>query len=52
MEVSQEVIRHSTDKSVKSVPKETPDKVYDVFWDAHWTLDDDDQQYDSALVLL
>jgi hypothetical protein len=47
MEVSQEVIPRP---SGKSIPADITDKQEDIFWDAHWTLDDEDQQPEATLV--
>lgn len=54
MEVSHEVIPRSTGKTGKVGRARISDSdvVDEIFWDAHWTLDDDDQQPESALALL
>jgi hypothetical protein len=61
MEVSQAVIPRSDGKTSKTDEihhSRQPSQIatadladHDVFWDAHWTLDDDDQS-ESPLVLL
>ena len=57
MEVSHEVIPRSSGKTGKTgkvgrARISDADVVDEIFWDAHWTLDDDDQQPESALALL
>ena len=46
MEVSREANPRS---GGKTEPADIFDKMDDVFWDAYWTLDDDDQQPEAAL---
>jgi hypothetical protein len=49
MEVSQETIVTSSDIPVPSDISDTPAEL---FWDAHWTLDDDEWEPEQSLVAL
>ena len=49
MEVSQETIVITSDIPDSS---DIPDTPLELFWDAHWTLDDDEWSPDHSLALL
>lgn len=49
MEVSQETILHRNGKTPST---DISDSTDDVFWDAHWTLDDDEQTPEPTTLAL